>query len=402
MGFSNDNIAGLTLIAKLTPFGRQQLLAGSTNLITHFSVGDSDANYFAELPLGLGEVPESSGSVGVNDTTNNSIIGGVSFRSNVLVDKLGNVRKLINVNSLGVVSNKVENGFTSHTITALTQTIVDRTDFATDSLVNLFYSFGLPITESDKALFTAVTSTNGGFSDTAFSGINNDSIIVIGVDDDIYGESLDGKTIEVVLQTTATTFTLYSTFQNTLTPLTTQDANLKESSVESRRLGNNIAFLFSDGINTPNGDVSKSWATGYNTVKPFTRNKKELFNYTTTSSQNLTADTVVGIAYLDKGFIVVTDPTIVSDFDPLSSGGTATTVSFQNVSTRVSQNFVCVLDYGEFTSSSNPTYANGDSIRISEIGLHDSAGNLIAMAKTNKHIEKNANEFMAFSIQLDV
>jgi hypothetical protein len=40
-----------TLIAKLTPLGRQLLVTSNNTLITSFSLGDSDANYNALLPL---------------------------------------------------------------------------------------------------------------------------------------------------------------------------------------------------------------------------------------------------------------------------------------------------------------------------------------------------------------
>jgi high-affinity K+ transport system ATPase subunit B len=50
-----------TLIAKLTPLGRQ-LLVTSNTLITSFSLGDSDANYNALLPLTTGQIPAEWGN----------------------------------------------------------------------------------------------------------------------------------------------------------------------------------------------------------------------------------------------------------------------------------------------------------------------------------------------------
>lgn len=44
MGFI-PNATTTTLTAKLTPIGRQLLRSTNNNLITKFSLGDSDANY---------------------------------------------------------------------------------------------------------------------------------------------------------------------------------------------------------------------------------------------------------------------------------------------------------------------------------------------------------------------
>jgi hypothetical protein len=51
-----------TLIAKLTPLGRQLLVTSNNTLITSFSLGDSDANYNALLPLTTGQIPAESGN----------------------------------------------------------------------------------------------------------------------------------------------------------------------------------------------------------------------------------------------------------------------------------------------------------------------------------------------------
>jgi hypothetical protein len=49
----------------------------------------------------------------------------------------------------------------------------------------------------------------------------------------------------------------------------------------------------------------------YGTVKPFSLNNL-LYNLQTNSNIGVSADTMVGVAYLDKGLIVITDPTIAN------------------------------------------------------------------------------------------
>ena len=70
----------------------------------------------------------------------------------------------------------------------ITQLVVNRNDTNTDSLVNLFTSLGLPLTENAKTTYTATTFANGGWSDTALSGLASDKIEIIGIGNDTYGE----------------------------------------------------------------------------------------------------------------------------------------------------------------------------------------------------------------------
>lgn len=399
MGFSETGDT-ITLVAKLTPFGRRTLLGSSSGLITHFSVGDSDANYNAEMALGNGETPVAGGDLGVNNSFSNGVID-TAFRSNVLANAIGSVRKLVEPSSTRITTTESKLGQVTLGSTALTHNVVDRTAISSDSLVNLFYSFGLPITTTDDYIFTGAPSTSGGFSDTALSGLAQDNIIVIGIDEAYYGEKLDGKEISITIDVSGTGYTMYSTFQKGLSASATQDGRTKETSVESALIGDNIAFLFSDSIKRPNNDVSKSWSTGFGYVKPFTDGKKSQFNLKANTSAGLVPDEAVGIAYLDKGFIVITHPTIVNNFN-LLTGSSATTITYNHTATKVTQNILCTLNPGEFSNSNNPTYSKGQNLRISEVGLHNAAGELIAIGKFNKHYVKGPNQFAAFTVKLEV
>jgi hypothetical protein len=62
----------------------------------------------------------------------------------------------------------------------------------------------------------------------------------------------------------------------------------------------------------------------------------------------------------------------------------------------------CIADRGEFGSTTNPTFEFNDIPRISEVGLYDDVGNLIAYAKPDRQIPKNINEFLALSIKISV
>lgn len=403
MGF-NSTASTVNIIAKLTPTGRQRLVSTNNSLISTFSLGDSDANYYAALPLNSGEVPSLAGNIGVLNTSGNSVTSNVSLKSILLVNSNGVTKKSVESQSINILSETIQNGVNTITGSSITNVVINRNDFNTDSYVNLFYTFGLPLNVANELLFTGTTNLNGGFSDTAYSALAKTNILVLGIDNSVYGEMIDGKSVNVSLPTTAGTYNIYSTFQNKNTPLNTEDARYNETSLQSAKIGNNIAFLFSDEILRPNGgDPTLSWSTGSNTNKPFSTNQKSLFNYQTNSNLNLTADTIVGVVYLDKGLVVITDPNIVSAYTASSLATTsATSITFNSISTSIYQNITCIADRGEFGASTNLTIGASDSPRISEIGLYDNLGNLIAIAKPDRHIVKNVNEFLALGIKIQL
>jgi hypothetical protein len=301
--------------------------------------------------------------------------------------------------SINILSEIIPNGLTTVNATNLTQSLVNRDDITTDNLVNLFYSFGLPLNTNDDTKYTGVTYMNGGFSDTALSALSATKILVVAINNSNYGECIDGKTVKIDLPTSAGTYTIYSTYLGGNNTLPTLDTLISDNALQTNSFGSNVAALVSDEIMKPNGgDTSLSWATGYNTEKPFSLNKKQTYNFQTNANLGVTADTLVGMVYLDKGFAVITDPTIVNNFTP--SASTATTAMFNSVSTNVYQSITCIADRGEFGSTTNPTFDIGDIPRISEVGLFDDMGNLIAVAKTDRHITKNVNEFLALGIKI--
>lgn len=399
MGY-NSTAATITLTAKLTPLGRQKLISNNNALIKTFVLGDSDANYNTSLPLTTGQVPTESGNIGPNNTVSNSSTQMVEFKSLLILDTSGTLSKPVSSQSVNILSEILSNGFTTISGSNLTKNVITRSG-TTDSLVNLYYSFGLPLNATDDIDFTATTFVNGGFADTALSSLSATKILVLGIDNTNYGECLDGKTIKISLPTSAGTYTIYSTYQGGATTLDTLDASFSDIAQETKIFGANVAGLVSDNILKPNGgDVLLSWATGYNTNKPFALKGKQTYNLQTNSNIGVTADTLVGMVYLDKGFIVITNPTIVGNYTV--SMAPSIQVSYDSVSTNIYQNITCIADRGEFGSSTNPSFSSSDTPRISEVGLFDEVGDIIAIAKTDRHITKNVNEFLALGIKISL
>ncbi len=398
MGF-NTTATTATLTARLTPSGRKKLVSSNNSLITSFSLGDSDANYYTSEVLTTGQVPAGGGDIGGSTTLSNSVCSNVTLRSALIFDSTGTTKKPVEVQSTGITSDLQTVGQVVLSALQMTQYVVDRTS-TTDPLVNLFYSFGLPLTAKQISGYTATTYASGGFSDTALSGLASSKILVIAIPNTSYGELIDGKAIRISITNTLDTYTIYSTFENKGQSPSVEDATYVETSITTKGIGNNIAFLFSDDIMTPNGGVGAlSWATGFATHKPFSVNGKQFYNMVTDSNVSESADTAVGLAFLDKGLIVITNPTIVDNFYVVSNSGD-TVVTLNSVATAVAQNITCIANRGEFGNSTNPTFSQSDTPRISEVALYDSTGDMIALAKTDKHITKDVNQFLALSIKI--
>ena len=401
MGY-NSTATTVTLTARLTPIGRERMISTNNGLIKTFSLGDSDANYYTNLLLSTGEVPSIAGNIGVNNSISNSTTRAVGLKNALIVNSSGLLTKSVATKSSSILSEYEAVGYTTVSGNNLTYSVINRTDYTTDAKTNLYYSFGLPITDANFTTFTATTSTTNGYANTAFSGFAVNKILAIAINNSTYGDLIDGKTLKIDLPTTAGTYTIYSTYQYNTQPLNILDSTFTDNNnSRSNIFGTNVSMLVSDSIMTPNGgDPTLSWATGYNLDRPFSYAGKKTYNYQTNTNLSLTADTLVGVAYLDKGFIVITNPTIVNAY--VSSAATATTISFNSQSIGVYQIINCVADRGEFGSSTNPTFEFNDTPRISEVGLYDDIGNLIAYAKPDRQISKNINEFLALSIKIGV
>ncbi len=402
MGFL-PTASTISLTAKLTPLGRKKLISTNNLLITKFAFGDSDANYYSPLTLATGKIPTAGGNIGSDSGTTNSVFTNVGIKSPIIASASGSLFKIVEPQSITINNQFISLGQTIVSASSLTQVLINRNSGATDSLVNLFYSFGLGLNTADDIIYTGRSFSNGGYADTALSGLSNYRIAVIAIPNANYGEILDGKQIKLSITTTgagANTYAIYSTFQKTSIDSAIQDANYTDASANIAQFGNNVALLFTDDLQKPNNDSTLSWATGFGTVKPFSVNNKQFFNLTNTSQLSLEADKAIGIAYLDKGFLIITDPSFISGFNPAS---TSTTVTYNSVSTKVSQNIICIANKGEFATSTNKTFTSGsDSIRISEVGLYDKDNNLIAIAKTDRHITKNINQALMLSVSIDL
>ena len=429
MGFINSANT-ITITARLTKLGREKLLTNTNTIFSHFTLGDSDANYNTSVKLPTGKVPANSGNLGANSTTNDNINDGATVVSRLYVTTPPVFKKQVEPNSSNIGMSITEIGEVTVSGSNLTYVEIDKSNSSTD-FTNLFKSLSLPLTPSNINLFTGTTSQNGGWVDTAFSGLGASKVLLGVIDNTQYGELIDGKTIKMSLPiatgytsggsvTGITTYDIYSTFPKTTIIKTDLDSSYEDNSDYPRALfGNqiNVAYLVSDNIQKPNNDSSKSWSTGYDSFKPFSLNGKELINVQTISTTNINSDKVIGVAYLDKGIIAITEPSIVDNIALNFSGDSNTNTitnglglyyfSSSTYNTKVDsiqfdlvQNIVCIAARGEFYNSQNETITVNDDVRISEIAITDVAGNILAIGKTDRHIVKKKNDFVVFDVQI--
>jgi hypothetical protein len=339
-------------------------------------------------------------------------------------------KKSVERNSAKINTSVTNIGETMVSGESLTYVSIDKTNTA-DENINYFKSLSLPIKRADINVFTGTTSQNGGWSDTSFNSLGNQKVLMGVIDNDEYGEIIDGKSFKISLPvysgyttggtpTGITTYNVYSTFPKTTIPKTDLDGHYVDrssypQSLFTRRV--NVAYLVSDEVQKPNNDSTKSWSTGYDSFKPFSLNGKELINVQTVTSTGINADKIVGVVYLDKGIFAITDQTIVDNIATNFSGDTDTDTTnnslglyyytagtyntvVDSIQKDLVQNIVCIAARGEYYNSQNETLTVTDDVRISEIGITDVGGNVLAIGKTDRHIVKKKNDFVIFDVQI--
>lgn len=430
MGFINS-ASTITITAKLTKLGREQLIQNNNNIFSHFILGDSDANYNTSVILPSGKVPANSGDLGYNGNTNDNIAAGVGVNSKLYVTTAPATKKSVEPGSSALELTLRLVGETTVSGDNLTYVNITKSATSTD-FTNLFKSLSLPIKPANVNIFTNTSSSNGGWGDTPFSGLGNSDILLGVIDNDQYGEMVDGKSVKIELPvytgyttggtaTGTTTYTLYSTFPKSSTQSNTQlDVQHKDGSGYPQLLfGNqiNVAYLVSDDIQKPNNDATKSWSTGYDTFKPFSLGNKETINVQGIPATGINVDKIAGVIYLDKGIFAITDTTIVNNIVTNFSGDTDTnTITnplglyyysantynsvVDSIQNDLVQNIVCRADRDEFYNTQNPTFTVYDDVRISEVAITDVSGNVLAIGKTDRHIVKCKNDYVIFDVQI--
>ncbi len=343
--------------------------------------------------------------------------------------------------------------------------------------------------------------------------VPNDMFLIFEVPNNKYGEIIDGKTVKLTLPYVAgvastnddekrlgvmtypgavSGIEIYGTYSDSMIS-NNLDKKLSDPSPALFNIGSrpdlslisettyesNVTLLFSDTVSAPSANFN-NWGDGYteviNGTKVFKADAQEKPTY------NYKNDKCVGVAYLDKGFIVITHPTIVDSYfkaifdGEITTAGTTTvfknydivngnttdtrglvrtttntdaeqlivtidsgsgdylwdktqfiytqndvdsTLEYLSYNTEKSLNVVCLASSDEFFKSTNDTAkdlmsvdqkedfasfksTNGDlhPVIITQLGIHDSEGNLLAICKPTQPIKKYWYDVVSFNIKI--
>lgn len=439
MGFLTTSSTGTTIQAYLTQLGRDYLVFGNPNklIFEYFSIGDSDYNY--ENTTGKTENNLMPDFTGINDNCIISLSSNVDIKNNIPVTT-GNTSVFLEplLNS-GSGFQKINVQFTGSTVVSgnsISFLLADRTNNSNE-LNHLFKSFNLPITETEKAKF------DSDYSLTAIRNFNVDKILVIELKKGTYGEAIDGKSLDLIIPsgTTPSYISISSSFfKEENKELIDYNNQISDSNDFSQEFGyaktdfdslnTNIAYLFSDTIQTPiSGDT---WHNKdnffYSTVSSGTTRNLAIFNDpinndlvvncqtgNVTTGEPINIDTSVGIAYLDKGFMVITNQSLISGFTeyvttqglennitPYSLTGATSNVELVSFTNEFIQTGTAFLENEKFNSSNNPTYTTGKDVYFSEIGMFNIDEELIAIGKFSKPVKKNKNVNLTVDININL
>lgn len=235
--------------------------------------------------------------------------------------------------------------------------------------------------------------------------------------------------------------------------LFSDDINKPYSGKTRNELGDAIDNSSSTSWNPTGEYKDRPGATSYSEVKDFyNTDQRTNANYAVSVAtgypdgrDGYNYDVPCGFAVLDKGYIVITHPQIVNNFPwdegVLDSGGSVgndvkdrtdvyftgntfpsgslegARLSYQDVDTSFKMTSVCIAMPQEFFISNNPTWdkekaisqlnsvtpiVNYDDIYITEVGLYNAFGELIAVAKMSEPVLKTYVNAVTFEINLEM
>jgi len=332
-------------------------------------------------------------------------------------------------------------------LTGLLWTLVTRTDL-TAWETNYTSSFNLPF---ERDAFSSASTLSLAYPE--LQQLNTGSFLLASIHPDHYNEMIDGRSVVLVTPNGVTC--LSSTY------------NVLAKSEDNALLGKNIAFLFADTINRPytgttdGGSVSRatvtSWSASSYLDRPAAVSYQNLqandvytdqrtnasinravvmpYTYPTNTNQGYNYDIPIGFIALDKGFVVITHPAIVTaitwtqgqmvrdtvtnnvggDTTNIVFSGNGCGITFYDIDVEYKTTVVTTALPGEFYFSSNPTWDfdanlseyqlgsnNYTDTYVTEIGLYNRNDELIAIAKLDRPKLKGYTGVLTFSLQIDV
>lgn len=377
--------ATIEIEAFLTQEGATQLMTSGIGVIKYFAVSDEASNYATDQKLTFNQVFTLSGKLTIQNKSL-SVLSNTELYSRIFVDRGFETYKTFESDS-GMITSEIILGEQQ----ILGPSGVYATPFASTLygsgyVLNWVKDLNLRYGTTDNTIWS-LDFNSGGFNNTSLkfmSGYYN----YFSVDGSLYSY-MDGKSIKFSVDGRD----YYGAHLNTNQPLSYYDSLYSDDSNYLARFGPNTILLFSDSLQRPNNDATKSWSTGYGSNAPYSQGGKNLANFIASPGKNL--DYAAGIAFLDKGVIVIF-------YESFAFGGDISTIVLnnRNVVKRTVANFVCDLPLGKFYRSQNSTFYPNAPVRISTIGLFSENKELLAVGRLNSEIEKSSGQRFTFLVKL--
>lgn len=380
--------------AFLTELGAQELMTKGVTGIKYFAVSDNASNYSTTTKLSNYQVFTLAGKLPVDDKFL-TVLNSTNLTSRVFVDNTTETLKTFESAEISIILEQTEGDTITNDLFTTYPYVVDRTDNTSYEL-NWIKDLMLPYGSTDNSVWSA-TYANNGYSDTSIADMNTDDFLFFVIDGSQHA-FIDGKSIKITIPYLSGTTNVYGSYLNTNKSKSYYDPFINEtSSFLNGRFGDNVVLLFCDDVQKPNGDATKSWSTGYDFLNaPYSQGNKSLANFVSTPGFN--KDVAVGIAYLDKGVIVIFNSYLYNGYVNRSNNNFS--IENRNVIKRTVANFVCDLPIGKFYRSQNSTFATNTPVRISSIGLYNESKQLVAVGRLSAEIEKSSGQRFTFLVKL--
>lgn len=347
-----------------------------------------------------------------------------------------------------------------HTVngSGLSYSLCDRT-VGTEKNTNYFMSFNMPIEYNSLA-----SGSTLALSSPELFQLNVDKMVIIPIPREEYNELIDGRSVTFTVPqfSGASAVSAKTIVSSTYSTLQKKDNDILLGNNIAFLFSDNINLPYSGNSN--GGTTIHTGNTTWNTTSfanrpaavPYTdlsagadiNTDKRPFNsvkfavpvtstYPTNTNQGYNYDIPVGFIALDKGYLVITHPDIVNNIpwtsghnlysNTSNAGATSATTNIYFTSTTISEtsftdiniayktSVVCIGMPGEFYFTNNPSWDlnknaqefnngtnNFDSIYVTEIGLYNRIGEMIAVAKLSEPLEKNYTNLLTFNLSIDV
>jgi hypothetical protein len=369
-----------------TSVGANTLLNGGINKFKYYSLCDryayypsNETNYVPSL-VGSAAFDGFYQSVIPNELFNGSI-------NQVPVSIGTNTKDTLSLVGDGVLSTKkVSSGFVNYGYALIDYSLINKSG-TTNSFLGTLNGFGFPLTSSvaDKWNFTP---DQGGYKDSAVSGMSNNDYLLLSVNKD-FCSIANGNTVKIEIPVNYgsgdTLVQMYGTQTNTGENLSSYDLRDWDASPEILTLFNNnkAVLLFSPQIDSSIDGVS--WDTNYSSsnLSPYTSQSKPLATYYNPSSTTYSRSNAVGAYFVGSNIAVIWEPSFVSGFDS-ATGKTSRNITLENKVFKNYFSFNALITVNKFYNSINNSFTPNYQVRLDTMLVWDDANNLLGVGVFNK------------------